>query len=1118
MAITTVRVHPAIGIARLGNSPDEWYAGPELPGVRPTPPGGYKDADCRVKRQGARFRLFGYDAAGNVEQEITAADATIEWRVHLVNRKAAGDRYNAPGQRNPTITGTDRDGLVIDPGEQTLTGPDQQVDLDGVFKLPGQPAAPVPLGEARTDDEGHLIVLGGFGRSASPDGTPLSGDIFNSDRWHDDTADGPVSATITINGSTIQAEGAWVIVAPPKFAPPIDNVITLYDRLTHVFVAAGSITPPATPSYTNDIYPILHRATTTKSVRSSAQGHHAWVHPVTDPGTRSFIFGRLTTPTGQVDMPSLNQGPLSDGRLTPTQHGLMAKWAAGTFTNDWAGVPAPPTTITPDGLDRAGLQDCTGGAFFPGIEAGQFLLDASKYAAPFRLDHALVAPGEVTAHMALPWQTDFSACGTDWWPVPRPNNVIPQGTTSYLAWNRGAGSGALMVDKWHTLGFVVEQPEGFVESERCDTATITLLTPSLDFVDVPQGYGGAPRRQSLAVVFEVIAPSAAVTLAYLNGPTHPRLQRYTAGPVTVGPTGAATTALVRFFVTYQTGPVGEVVTDAVTIHEPVSGQQWTIDVTANTVARKKAATALVLDRSGSMTEDRGDGVSKHQSLQDAAELFIDVMQQDDAVSLVRYNQDAQVVSGLTPVGPQDPLDPARNTLKGLITGASFAPGGATSIGDGIETGQSTLSGATGFDVRALLVLTDGKENSPKRIADVATSIDERTFAIGLGTPQNTSIGTLQTLAGNHGGYGLITGNIGGDNVFLLQKYFLQILAGITNAEIVLDPTGELRPGPPRRIPFLVTEADQGIDVIVISALPRILQVAVETPNGLLLDPATASGRPDAVFSQGRGHSMYRLQLPVEFLPARFDQGGTWHVVLQLRGRPDPDVEAREALADTSIAGRRRLIEAATTELLGAEELPRSVRDRRSLPYSLLIHSYSDVSLRASLRQSSYEPGTVATVEAALTQFSVPLEAPAAVRMTVTRPDGTSHDLTMAAEGESRYSADEVLAQPGTYRFLVRATGTSAQGWPFTREQALTAPVWRGGDADPAGDPGTRALIDWLAERDQALCELLECLAKLGLESPELQRWARQQRIDPARLLECLDRFCAGRAGREPLDD
>ena len=931
MAIVTVRIHPAIGIARLGNSPDEWFLGPELLGVHPAPAGGFKDAACRVKRQGARFRIFGYDAAGNVEQELTAADAAIEWRVHLANRKAAAEKYAGSGLRNPSITGADRVGLAIDPGEQKLNGPNQRVVLDkGTLTLPGQPAAPVPLGEIRTDDDGHLVVLGGFGTSASPDGTPLSGDIFNSDRWYDDTADGPVTATVTLPaGAPLQAEGAWVIVGPPKFAPPLDNIITLHDRLFHVFAVQNWLSAPATPSYTADIYPILHRAFRIKAVRSVPPNKHTWPHPVVSPSKRSEIFGRITAPADpSVDMPNLRESSLKDGRLTPTQWALMEKWKDGTFTNDWAGVPPPPTTITPSGLDRAAMDDCCGGAFHPGIEAGAFLLDATKYTGPFRLSHALVAPGDVTARMALPWQTDFYACGTDWWPVPRPNNVIPQGTTAYQDWTRGVGTGAAMVKSWHTLGYVVEQPEGLVETERCDTATITLLTPSLDFIDVPQGYGGAPRRQSLAIGFEIIAPGSAVTLEYFSGPTHPRLQRFTPGPVSVGPTGPSAPVVARIFITYQTGPVGEVIADAVTIREPVSGQQWTIDITANTVARRKAAVALVLDRSGSMNEDRGDGISKYQSLQDAAELFVDVMQQDDATSLVRYNQDAQVVGGLTAVGPQDPLDPARNALKALITGASFAPGGATSIGDGIEAGRGTLAGAAGYAVKALVVLTDGKENQDKRIADVAASIDERTFAIGLGTPQNTSIATLQTLAGNHGGYALVTGNIGGDNLFLLQKYFLQMLGGITNAELVLDPQGQLRPGSVHRIPFLLTEADLGVDVVVLSPLPHLLRVAVESPNGRRVDPTTAAGRPDAVFSRGRGHSMYRLQLPIEYQPARFDQAGTWHVLLQIgRERPEPDEpDARRALTDTSIAERRRLAQAVELEALEAAEMPRSVRE------------------------------------------------------------------------------------------------------------------------------------------------------------------------------------------------
>jgi hypothetical protein len=49
-AIKIIKIHPAIGIARLGNSPTGFFIGPEQPGVHPRPRGGYRDAkgSCRT--------------------------------------------------------------------------------------------------------------------------------------------------------------------------------------------------------------------------------------------------------------------------------------------------------------------------------------------------------------------------------------------------------------------------------------------------------------------------------------------------------------------------------------------------------------------------------------------------------------------------------------------------------------------------------------------------------------------------------------------------------------------------------------------------------------------------------------------------------------------------------------------------------------------------------------------------------------------------------------------------------------------------------------------------------------------------------------------------------------
>ncbi len=77
--MATYRIHPGIGIARLGNSDTEFYLAPETPaalpqacdgfgnpqygpdGVAPVPVKTFKDAQGRVKRQAARFQIFAYD-------------------------------------------------------------------------------------------------------------------------------------------------------------------------------------------------------------------------------------------------------------------------------------------------------------------------------------------------------------------------------------------------------------------------------------------------------------------------------------------------------------------------------------------------------------------------------------------------------------------------------------------------------------------------------------------------------------------------------------------------------------------------------------------------------------------------------------------------------------------------------------------------------------------------------------------------------------------------------------------------------------------------------------------------------------------------------------------------
>ena len=130
-AIVRAAIHPAIGVARMGNSQHDFYVGPEVTEPLPQPPGRMHDAAGALKRQAARFRVYGYDAAGNVVRELTTHDADLRWTVHVANRKAswyqwaiALDIPEAAGNTLPLRNATvgDRASLEIAPGPRSITG------------------------------------------------------------------------------------------------------------------------------------------------------------------------------------------------------------------------------------------------------------------------------------------------------------------------------------------------------------------------------------------------------------------------------------------------------------------------------------------------------------------------------------------------------------------------------------------------------------------------------------------------------------------------------------------------------------------------------------------------------------------------------------------------------------------------------------------------------------------------------------------------------------------------------------------------------------------------------------------------------------------------------------
>jgi len=254
--IRTVKIFPPIGIARLGKSPDGYFIGPERPVPPTVPDGGFRDGAGLIKRQAARFRLFGFDEKGKLMGEVTFDQAAaITWTVRIANTKAAADRFFGraepnPGPRNAAIQ--NRDQLKLAPDAVSVSGKNANFTDLGQSRTAGMAkefminqeflgrVIQLGLGTATTDDQGRLLVLGGHGESKSPTGNPLNApgsNFANHDGWYDDVSDGVVSATVTLkDGSNPTVTSAWVVVAPPKYAPGIHSIVTLYDTLLQVAV------------------------------------------------------------------------------------------------------------------------------------------------------------------------------------------------------------------------------------------------------------------------------------------------------------------------------------------------------------------------------------------------------------------------------------------------------------------------------------------------------------------------------------------------------------------------------------------------------------------------------------------------------------------------------------------------------------------------------------------------------------------------------------------------------------------------------------------------------------------------------------------------------------------
>lgn len=575
---TIYKIHPAIGVARVGpgNKP---YDAPCVAGGLPTNgtsvPNVFRDGAGQLNPQSAVFQVYSYNSddpndPGTLVEIGKDGVNDINWTVWFANKKAAWFIFSGPngedggypanhGLRNKTITDDNaRQKLVLDPGPRSVScaasgSANFDLNRSDLEKLKPNPIT--SLGTLQASNNGELRVTGADGYAGQlTDGNPVinktTGDFANNTGWFDTIADGPVNATVTVNDETIEVQvPAWVLSAPPKFAPQIVNLVTLRDTIYDVAVRKqsyntnlykdGAFQPDYKPNFEAEIKPILERPDLYQYVATlnfAAVSGHKGLPSSSSP---SYIFSKIRPPNQQsntaesgddtANMPYLaGDNPFYGAPATPavfltltqTQYFLLEQWSKGIVDNN------PPTTLLPTlALDHGVLDNCVGGPFVPGIEITWICRKTEIYSEPFRIKHKPnlfqgelfypkantaydfeqlfgngVEPGDLSAFMAQPWQSDFNLCSSQasskkagalnkhgelvttnltlwWWAAQRPDWVMvldPNNPGSYrqvpwiessnpgddkrIAFNDSDGQG--MVDNWRDLGFVVDDGKG----------------------------------------------------------------------------------------------------------------------------------------------------------------------------------------------------------------------------------------------------------------------------------------------------------------------------------------------------------------------------------------------------------------------------------------------------------------------------------------------------------------------------------------------------------------------------------------------------------------------------------------------------------------------------------
>lgn len=487
---------------------------------------------------------------------------------------------------------------------------------------------------------------------------------------------------------------------------------------------------------------------------------------------------------------------------------------------------------------------------------------------------------------------------------------------------------------------------------------------------------------------------------------------------------------------------------------------FTYTLTAEIIAGIAVDAALVMDRSGSMSETSGSR-NKSQTSIDAGKLFIQLARPDtgDRINITRFNTTPEVLTHFTEVTTAN-----QAVLANTVNSANFSPAGNTSIAGGV------LIAGKDFTVtpravtppeynKAIVVLTDGKDNTPYANPDDGITYSLlgedgntplpapsgiKVYAVGIGNDIDT--GRLGQLAQATGGQFLHVQNFSGQSYFGLEKYFTQIYMNLVDLATISDPVYTINAFETHEIDFSVLAGDVEFMIVLYDKDGIRIPFYLKSPTGEVIDLFTLP--PGFQLRSG-------ITDTARFLEVKLPQGeptryaGWWKVIVQHDGK---------ACFYKSEGNRKLNLDKGGHFNSGFQ--PSECKENKDpIIYGIAIGVGSNFRMIPYVEPGIKRIGEPLLISAGVSEFGLPVRR-CDVTVEAKAPDGTATTLQLQDDGvHLDGDADDGLYAKqflqtyveGFYNFTFRATGYSRDGEPVQRE-ALLSKYIQGRDPLIPGNP------------------------------------------------------------------